>query len=67
MILHTIGAIVFFAMLWAVLQYEGTPGDVLADDDGPSALRTPCSQAHRTDAVPAFASLAAVRQGTDAG
>jgi hypothetical protein len=63
LILHTIGAMLFFAMLWAVLQYEGTPGDVLADDDGPSALTNSRSQAHCAEGVPVPTPLAAVRQG----
>jgi hypothetical protein len=67
MILHTIGAIGFFAMLWAVLQYEGTPGDALADDNGPTALESPRSQPHRADSVPAFVPIAAIRQGTGKG
>jgi hypothetical protein len=54
MILHTVGAVFFFATLWAALQYEGTSNDVPADDGEPTAAtcaRGLASSLHRSDAA----------------
>jgi hypothetical protein len=68
MILHTLGAILFFGMLWAMLQYEGTPEDVHADDDPTTALtKTPRSGVIPAARVPALAALRAGRQGCGPG
>ena len=64
MILHALGAILFFAMLWAMLQYEGTPEDLRADDDQTTApTKTPRSRTTGAGSVPALAVLTAGRPG----
>ena len=68
MILHILGAILFFGMLWAMLQYEGTPEDVQADDDPTAVLtKTPRSGVIPATRVPALAALRAGRQGSGRG
>jgi hypothetical protein len=68
MILHILGAILFFGMLWAMLQYEGTPEDVQADDHPTTAqTKTPRSGVIPVTRVPALAALQAGRQGRGPG